>query len=129
MRRSNRPALILLMSGAAAPALAEYRPISEAVLGAPLVAPGSPGEVSAMCDKRIAAIRGLQATLEAMPLSTSAPDLLAAYDDLYNLTGSAAFTEPPLIDERAGEGLSRQELVSGRLSRGAGAGDAVSGEA
>ena len=89
----------VLLTSAATPALADYIPVSDAVLGAPLVAPRSAAEVTAMCEKRIAAIRALQGRLEAMPLSTSAADLLAAYDDLYNLAISAAFTEPPLIKE------------------------------
>lgn len=65
-------------------------------MGAPLVAPKSAGDVTAMCDARLDAIRSMQVNLEVMPLTTSSSNLLAAYDDLYNL---AVFTEPYLLKE------------------------------
>ena len=90
----------VLLLGAAAPALASgYKPVSDSLLGPILATPKSAAEVTAMCDKRLAAVKSQRSKLEAMPLSTPAPTLLAAYDDLYNLVGSTAFTEPPLIKD------------------------------
>ncbi len=85
--------------GTTAAVQADYQPTSDGILGVPLVAPKSAGEVTAMCDARIDAIRSMQTKLEVMPLTTTSADLLAAYDDLYNLTVSAVSTEPRLIKE------------------------------
>ena len=90
-----------LLLGAAAPALAAagYKPVSDALLGPILLTPKSAAEVTSMCDTRLAAVKVQQAKLEKMPLSTAPATLLAAYDDLYNLVGTTAFTEPPLIKD------------------------------
>ena len=90
----------VLLLTAAAPALsAGYTPVSDAVLGLILAKPKSASEVKAMCDRRIAAIGSLQSKVEGTPLTTPPADLLAAYDDLYNLAVSAGFAEPPLIKD------------------------------
>jgi thimet oligopeptidase len=52
-----------------------------------------------MCDRRIAGIAKLRSRLEAMPVTAKAPALLAAYDDLYNLTVSAIAGDPSLIKD------------------------------
>lgn len=99
MHVGRRLAAFLALT-AAVPAFASgYRPVSDAVLGPVLAKPKSPSEVTAMCDRRIAAIGTLQAKVEAMPLSTPPATLLAAYDDLYNLAVSSAFAEPWLIKD------------------------------
>ena len=95
-----RPLAAALLFGVSAPALAaEYKPVSDAILGPILADPQSAGEVAKMCDTRLAAIGTLQAKVEAMPLSAPAMTLLAAYDDLYNLTMSALYAEPGLIKD------------------------------
>ncbi|HEX8669945.1 MAG TPA: M3 family metallopeptidase [Allosphingosinicella sp.] len=99
MHAFRTAAVAALLTGVAAPALAAPQPASDAIVGPILANPKSPAEVGSMCDKRIAGIRQLQAKLEQMPLSTPAPTLLAAYDDLYNLTQTAASTEPGLIKD------------------------------
>jgi thimet oligopeptidase len=90
----------LLLSGTAAfaqPGSAQRT--SDAIIGPILAKPSSPAEIAAMCDKRIAGIRELQARLEGMPLGSNAAGILAAYDDLYNLVATANFAEPQLIKE------------------------------
>ena len=88
----------LLLSGTAAIAQGGQR-MSDAVIGPILARPASAAQVSAMCDKRIAAIGQLRGKLEAMPVGSKPAAILAAYDDLYNLVGTANFAEPQLIKE------------------------------
>ncbi|HYG46376.1 MAG TPA: M3 family metallopeptidase [Allosphingosinicella sp.] len=96
----TRKLIAFILVTAAAPALAAgYTPVSDAALGPILAKPRSAAEVTAMCDRRIAAIGSLQSKVEAMPLTTAPATLLAAYDDLYNLAVTAAFAEPPLIKD------------------------------
>lgn len=99
MAMLKRLAATACVVGAAASAQADYQPTSDGILGVPLVAPKSAVDVTTMCDKRIEAVRSMQTKLEAMPLTTKSSDLLAAYDDLYNLTFSAVNTEPGLIKD------------------------------
>jgi len=94
------------------PAAAQHEPASDAILGPILANPKSPAEVARMCDLRIAGIGHLRSKLEAMPLTTKAPVLLAAYDDLYNLSVTAAFTEPPLIKDTHPNAAIRKEAES-----------------
>ena len=92
--------IALLLSGTAA--FAESNPAqrtSDAIIGPILAKPASAAEVAAMCDKRIAGIGQLRQTLESLPVDSSAADILVAYDDLYNLVGTANFAEPQLIKE------------------------------
>jgi thimet oligopeptidase len=89
-----------LLAGTAAPALgADYAPVSDAVIGPIRAAPKSAAEVTAQCDTRLEALAGLRARVEAMPLSTAPMTLLAAYDDLYNLALTTAYTEPSVIKD------------------------------
>lgn len=93
-------AFSLLLTGTAVPALgAGYQPVSDGVIGAISAAPKSAAEVSAQCDARLDALASLRARVEAMPLSTAPLDLLAAYDDLYNLAFTTAYTEPGVIKD------------------------------
>lgn len=96
--RSFCVALLFTGSSMAAHA-AGYQPQSDAIIGPILAKPSSAAEVAAVCDRRIAGIRELRTRLEAMPLDSKAADILAAYDDLYNLVGTASFAEPQLIKE------------------------------
>lgn len=90
----------LLLAGTAAPALAaDYVPVSDAVIGPIRVAPKSVADVAKHCDSRITAVKDLRARVEAMPLSTAPMSLLAAYDDLYNLAFTTAYTEPSVIKD------------------------------
>lgn len=100
MHKVRKLAAVILLTASAAPALAAgYAPVSDTALGPILAKPKSAAEVKAMCDGRIAAIGALQKTVEAMPLSAPPADLVAAYDDLYNLAVTSAFAEPGLIKD------------------------------
>ena len=96
-----RHALIaVILAGAAAPALAaDYRPVSDAMFETLHVAPKSAAEVKALCDTRLAAVETAKSKLEAMPLASEPMDLLAAYDDLYVMALTTAYTEPSLIQQ------------------------------
>lgn len=85
----------LLLSGTAAYAQdGSAQRKSDIVIGSILAKPSAPAEVAAMCDKRIAGVQELRKTLESMPLNSRPAEILAAYDDLYNLVGTANFAEP-----------------------------------
>ena len=99
MRFELKSAAILLAACSAPALAAPYRPSSDAFTARLQVAPKSSGEVATMCDERIAGIKTLQAKVETMPLASSADDLLAAYDDLYNLVATAASAETQLVKE------------------------------
>jgi thimet oligopeptidase len=93
-------AISLLLGGAASPVLAaDYVPVSDAAIGPIRVAPKSVAEVAEHCGARIEAVKALRGRVEAMPLSTAPMSLLAAYDDLYNLALTAAYTEPGIIKD------------------------------
>jgi thimet oligopeptidase len=90
----------LLLSGTAAYAQTGSAPRkSDIVIGSILAKPSAPAEVTAMCDKRIAGTHELRKTLESMPLNSRPAELLAAYDDLYNLVATSNFAEPQLLKE------------------------------
>jgi len=90
----------ILLVGAAAPAFAAgYKPVSDAAIGPIGLTPASAAEVAAQCDRRIKAAQALQAEVEAMPLGSTPADLLAAYDDLYNLAATTAYTEPMTLKD------------------------------
>jgi thimet oligopeptidase len=98
--RLTSKSVVILLTACSAPALAgSYRPMSDALIARIQVAPKDAGEVTAMCDRRLNGIRLLQAKVEAMPLASPSRDLLAAYDDLYNLVTTASSGEPVLIKE------------------------------
>ena len=89
----------LLCLSCAVPTHAAYQSESDAIIGKVLARPASAAEVTAMCDRRLAGVARLQAKAEAMPLDSKADEILAAFDDAYNLVITAAFTEPQLIKE------------------------------
>lgn len=92
---------IPLMMAASAAGLSEqnYRPMSDAAIGPIRLTPQSASEVAAQCDARLAAIARLRGQLEAMPVSTAPSALLDAYDDLYNLSMTTAYTEAAVLKD------------------------------
>lgn len=94
-----RPLAVLLLGASASALAADYKPASDAILGPILANPKSAAEVTAMCDRRISGITSLRARLEAMPVNSKPQALLAAYDDLYNLTLSAVAADPSLLKD------------------------------
>ncbi len=89
----------LLMTVAGAALAADHKPVSDAVIGPISLTPKGPADVTRQCDTRLAAIKLEQANLEALPLSTDPATLLAAYDDVYNLVVSTAYTEPSVLKD------------------------------
>ena len=89
----------LLAGSAALVAAKGYTPVSDAAIGPIQLTPKSAADVASQCDARLAATKAQQARLEAMPVSTPSADLLAAYDDVYNLAVSTAYTEPSVLKD------------------------------
>ena len=88
-------AAAILLAGASAPALtADYVPVSDAAIGPIRLSPKNAAEIAAQCDARLETATAQQRKLEGMPLSTEPSILFAAYDDLYNLAITTAYTEP-----------------------------------
>lgn len=85
-----------LLAATSAPAIAEYTPTADRLIEQLQVTPKSATEVTATCNTRLAAISALQKAIESMPVDASPADLLAAYDDLYNLSGTTII-EPMTI--------------------------------
>lgn len=71
--------------------------MSDGLLQGIQIAPENAAAVTAMCDERLEAGVKLRAELEAMPVAADPQILFAAYDDLYNLLFSTAYTEPNLL--------------------------------
>ena len=92
-------ASVLLMTTAGVAQAAPHKPASDAVIGPISLTPKGPAEVTALCDTRLAAIKAQQANLEAMPVTTDPATLLAAYDDVYNLVLTTAYTEPSVLKD------------------------------
>ena len=100
MRRLNElaaSALLLTMANVAA--AGDYEPASDALIGPISLTPRGPADVAKQCDARLAAIKAQQARLEAMPIATDPATLFAAYDDVYNLVLTTAYTEPGVIKD------------------------------
>lgn len=83
-----RRTFALLLAASSAPAIAGYTPTSDRLVERLQVTPKTAAEVTATCDARLAATTSIQKALESMPLDAPAADLLAAYDDLYALSGT-----------------------------------------
>ena len=99
-------ALALLLAGSAAPILAQAPAASvasasavsaDAAIGPLLLAPASPAEVKAQCDRRLSAMAALRARLEGMPLDSEPIALLRAYDDLYLVGMTAGNTDAMIL--------------------------------
>lgn len=88
---------VALFSAVSAPALAASS--ADAFLAEVKVAPKSPAEVAQRCDAHEAAAMSAWKALEAMPASADPVQVLRAYDDLYNLSGTLAFGESNLISK------------------------------
>ena len=100
MRRlTESMASVLLMTAAGVAPAAPYQPASDAVIGPISLTPQSPADVTKQCDTRLAAIKSQQADLEAIPLTIEPATLLAAYDDVYNLVLTTAYTEPSVLKD------------------------------
>ena len=92
-------ASVLLMTTAGVAQAAPHKPASDAVIGPISLTPKGPAEVTKLCDTRLAAIKAQQANLELMPVITDPATLLAAYDDVYNLVLTTAYTEPSVLKD------------------------------
>lgn len=88
-----------LMAVAGVAPAAEHTPASDAAIGPISLTPQGPADVARQCDTRLAAIKSQQTQLEGLPLSTDPATLLAAYDDVYNLVLTTAYTEPSVLKD------------------------------
>ncbi len=102
-------ALALLLAGSAAPIMAQA-PVAgatpagvvsavtaDAAVGPLQLAPASPAEVKAQCDRRLGAMAALRARIEGMPLESEPMALLRAYDDLYLVGMTATSTDAVIL--------------------------------
>lgn len=80
-----------------------YQPVSDGLLLDLQLAPANASAVTDMCDKRLEAGVQLRSNLEAMSVTTDPQILFAAYDDLYNMLTSTAYTEALLLQQVHGD--------------------------
>ena len=100
MHRLNKlAASALLLAVASVAAAVDYESASDALIGPISLTPRGPADVTKQCDTRLTAIKSQQARLEAMPIATDPATLFAAYDDVYNLVLTTAYTEPGVIKD------------------------------
>jgi thimet oligopeptidase len=80
-----------------------YEPASDGLLLDLQLTPADASAVKAMCNERLEAAAQLRSNLEAMPVTTDPQMLFAAYDDLYNILASTAYTEALLLQNVHGD--------------------------
>lgn len=109
-------ALLCASTGAASQS---YMPVSDGLLDRIQLSPENAAAVTAMCDERLAAGAKLRAEMEAMPVTADPRTLFAAYDDLYNLMVSTAYTEPNLLQNVHDDAEVRKAAADCQTSAGA----------
>lgn len=100
MRHETGRTAALLLALVTGMAHAADHPLrSDVVIGPLAVTPAAPADVTRQCDTRLAALEAQRASLESLPLTTPAPGLLSAYDDVYNLAVTTAYSEPFILKD------------------------------